>query len=243
MTEAKSRFSFPDEGAAAVVDALADDTNCLVLVIDVNGMIVWANQNAATACGVPREAIIDVPLLTFFPQSYVEERLGFIREAAAGQPLACEGLCWGLFRRTTFRPLNTPDGSPARVLIVCRPMPSDDTPQPAEHALPTRRSQYNDLGPLSVLTEKELEILDLIGRGLSTAKIAAHLGRSAKTIEWHRVALGEKLGAANRVGLARIAINAGLSAGPLPAPADPVDGKHPEPGSVEPKPTPHSRTR
>jgi DNA-binding NarL/FixJ family response regulator len=52
--------------------------------------------------------------------------------------------------------------------------------------------------------------LKLIGIGLSTADIARRLERSVKTVEWHRVSLGEKLGVTNRVELARIAIAAGL---------------------------------
>ena len=55
-----------------------------------------------------------------------------------------------------------------------------------------------------------MEILRLIGEGLSTSEIAENLHRSVKTVEWHRVSLGNKLGVTNRVELARIAISAGL---------------------------------
>ncbi len=60
------------------------------------------------------------------------------------------------------------------------------------------------------LTPRQLEILTLIGQGLSTAEIASRLHRTTKTIESHRLTLGKKLGARNRVELALIAINAGL---------------------------------
>jgi hypothetical protein len=72
------------------------------------------------------------------------------------------------------------------------------------------RARNDDTGALNVLTTREIEILCLIGEGFSTADIAKHLHRSVKTIEWHRVALGTKLGISNRVELARIAIRAGL---------------------------------
>jgi DNA-binding NarL/FixJ family response regulator len=72
------------------------------------------------------------------------------------------------------------------------------------------RTRYDDMGPLASLTSRELDIIRLIGAGLSTAEIAKRLHRSVKTIEWHRVSLGNKLGVANRVELARIAIGAGL---------------------------------
>ena len=246
MIEAKSRFSFPDENAA-VIDSLANDTNCLVLVIGVDGIVYWVNQAVVDFSGTPRESLVNAPLSSMFAKPYVDERMQLIREAAlTGRPVACDGICRGLFRRTTFRSLAAPGARDAHVLVVCRPLPSDEAALPT--APPARRAKYDDLGPLAVLTEKELEILDLIGRGLSSAQIAAHLGRSVKTIEWHRVALGEKLGASNRVGLARIAMNAGLSAGPMPEPAIPTDAtqsdpkqsapSHPESRSVEPKPTP-----
>ncbi len=72
-------------------------------------------------------------------------------------------------------------------------------------------AHFNDLGPLSALTERELEVLAFIGEGLSTAEIAQRLHRSTKTVEWHRRLLGSKLNATNRVELARIAIRAGLT--------------------------------
>jgi DNA-binding CsgD family transcriptional regulator len=43
-----------------------------------------------------------------------------------------------------------------------------------------------------------------------------------KTIEWHRVSLGEKLGVVNRVEIARIAIAAGLVGVDEPAPVSPA---------------------
>lgn len=54
-------------------------------------------------------------------------------------------------------------------------------------------------------------MLALIGQGYSIPQIAEKLFRSQKTIETHRQSLGRKLGASNRVELARIAIQTGLS--------------------------------
>ncbi len=63
---------------------------------------------------------------------------------------------------------------------------------------------------LDVLTPREREILALIAEGESLPEIAQRLHRSLKTIESHRLSLGRKLNASNRVELARIAIAAGL---------------------------------
>jgi len=64
---------------------------------------------------------------------------------------------------------------------------------------------------LDNLTNREREVLGLIGQGLSLAEIADKLYRSQKTIQTHRLSLGRKLGVNNRVELARIAIATGLS--------------------------------
>jgi len=76
-----------------------------------------------------------------------------------------------------------------------------------------QRSNQAD-SPLSILTKREREVLSMIGEGHSLPEIARRLYRSLKTIESHRLSLGRKLQVNNRVELARIAIQEGLS--PLP---------------------------
>ena len=55
------------------------------------------------------------------------------------------------------------------------------------------------------LTDREYEVLRLIGLGLGTAAIAAELRRSVKTIESHRANLKDKLGLKSAAELARYA--------------------------------------
>jgi len=50
--------------------------------------------------------------------------------------------------------------------------------------------------PLGQLTDREFDIFQAIGRGLSTKEIAKHLHISSKTIETHRLHVKEKLGVA-----------------------------------------------
>jgi len=51
-----------------------------------------------------------------------------------------------------------------------------------------------DASPIERLTDRELEVFDLIGRGLGTRRIAELLHLSPKTIESHRAHIKEKLG-------------------------------------------------
>ena len=64
---------------------------------------------------------------------------------------------------------------------------------------------------LEKLTPREREVLTMIGEGLSLMDIANRLRRGYATIKSHRLMLGRKLGVTNRVELARIAIQTGLS--------------------------------
>lgn len=66
------------------------------------------------------------------------------------------------------------------------------------------------VGSIESLTPREREILISIAEGDSLAEIAQKLSRSLKTIESHRLSIGRKLNANNRVELAKIAIRAGL---------------------------------
>lgn len=71
-------------------------------------------------------------------------------------------------------------------------------------------SQTHDWGRLSALGLREIQVLSQIAKGLSTEQIAKSLYRSEKTVEYYRINLGRKTGAANRATLARLAIDAGL---------------------------------
>lgn len=64
---------------------------------------------------------------------------------------------------------------------------------------------------LTRLTPRELQVLRMIGRGLSRTEIAAAIHRSAKTVDNHRAAIMEKLDIRDRVELARFAIREGLT--------------------------------
>lgn len=204
--------------------ALVEDPNTCVLVLGPEGSIEFAN--AAAACslsGSVSSSLIGRRMGEFFDEDYVRERMDIVEDVlSTRRTVTLEGMSRGKYTRTSFRPLPGSDGA-GRVLVVSRAAPPESEPAPGGG--PVLRAKVNDAGKLGALTTRETEILKLIGMGLSTAEIAKKLHRSVKTIEWHRVSLGEKLGVTNRVELARIAIAAGLVGldSPCPAPASPSD--------------------
>jgi len=60
--------------------------------------------------------------------------------------------------------------------------------------------------PIERLTDRELEVVQLIGRGLSTREIAESLNLSVKTIESHRAHVKEKLHLRNATELVQFSV-------------------------------------
>ena len=60
--------------------------------------------------------------------------------------------------------------------------------------------------PIAQLTDRELEILGLIGKGREVREIAEQLRLSPKTVETHRTHIKEKLNLKNARGVARFAV-------------------------------------
>jgi two-component system nitrate/nitrite response regulator NarL len=70
--------------------------------------------------------------------------------------------------------------------------------------------QAHDADPLAELTEREREILDLVGEGLSNAEVGERLVIAEKTVKHYMTSILAKLGARSRVEAALIAYKAGL---------------------------------
>jgi DNA-binding NarL/FixJ family response regulator len=90
-----------------------------------------------------------------------------------------------------------------RVLERCQTPPTKASSSSAEAPKPASK--------LDLLTPRELQVLRLIGKGLSRIDIASAIHRSPKTVDNHRAAIMEKLAIHDRVELARYAISEGLT--------------------------------
>jgi DNA-binding NarL/FixJ family response regulator len=68
------------------------------------------------------------------------------------------------------------------------------SPELMQRMLNQRRAKSSPGSPLGLLSDREMQVLEGIGRGRSTKEIAASLGVDAATIDSHRGRLREKLG-------------------------------------------------
>jgi DNA-binding NarL/FixJ family response regulator len=188
--------------------ALTADSGGAVLVYDANGRIICANSAAGTLLGTTDD-LAQKSLHEVLPAPIAEERLAHARQVIeTGAPVVLDGMIHGRLTRATLRAVRGESPQESRVLETIRPTTAAETrPEGVTYA----RAKTDDEGALGQLTAREREVLVHIGKGLSTAEIASTLGRSTKTVEWHRVSLGNKLGITNRVELARIAIKAGVT--------------------------------
>jgi len=73
-----------------------------------------------------------------------------------------------------------------------------------------RTAKGKDADPLATLTPRQREILQLLAEGKSAKEIAAGLGLSARTVEFHKYTLMDALGMENSAELIRFAIKHGL---------------------------------
>lgn len=188
--------------------ALFEDAGIWAMVIRVDGLIEASTDVAAAMFAKPVAEVLGRYLADVLDPDVAAERMGFVRRALETASLVTvDSVMGGRLRRSYIRPLlasPASNGHAARVLVVCRPRPTDGSRAMIE-------AVHNDFGRLRGLTDREIAVLTLIAKGRTTSQIAKELHRSIKTIEWHRVSLGNKLGVKNRVELARFAISAGLA--------------------------------
>lgn len=82
------------------------------------------------------------------------------------------------------------------------------SPEMTDHILKSRVGGMTELGksPIETLSDRELEVLTLIGRGNTSSSIATQLFLSVHTIDTYREKLKNKLNLANSVELNRYAV-------------------------------------
>lgn len=187
---------------------LTEELCVRVAVVSLDGKLLYANGHMAERyTGGDLASLHGARLHELLADGLADELLALVKQCHAEQrTIHFEGVLRGKHCVGTTVPLNSPVRGECAVLLVSR-----DSMPPGEPCVESRvRLETTELGELSALTPRELEILGLIGQGLTSQQIADRLSRSVKTVEWHRVSIGQKLRVRSRVGLARMAIDAGL---------------------------------
>lgn len=207
----------PDVDLSTLVSGLITDPQIGVSVVRLSGEILFTNTQAVRIfLGDEADPVdtADQSLWGLFPEAWVRECAGYGSEVIrSGEPAMIRTVWKGRQVLSWVSPLDPQAPlAEARLLIISRFSP--DSPIGDENGAPRftlYESKHIRLGDLDILSPRELEVLALVGQGLSIKEIAAMLHRSEKTIQNHRDSIGSKLGLANRVHVAAIARRAGLT--------------------------------
>jgi DNA-binding NarL/FixJ family response regulator len=78
--------------------------------------------------------------------------------------------------------------------------------QQASAALDMRAERAEAAHLVAQLTEREREVLDMVGRGWSTREIAESLHLSPRTVDTHRANIAQKLGTTSVAEFARLSL-------------------------------------
>lgn len=207
--------------AEAVWSALVTEPGTGVSIFDIDGLCLFMSQSACDIFlgrGIRSDQVSGHHAREFFPEDWVSQRLDLLRQIRdGGEPRGIRTI-WRGYQQVTWITLIQDDtedemtqvSSKERFLCITRRVSADTTaeiPGGAEIV----DSTVMRLGTLDVLSARELEVLALIGQGLSLKEIASVLHRSYKTVDNHRAAIGAKLKVDDRVKLAEIARRAGLT--------------------------------
>lgn len=199
-----------DSAPLSLADALLVDAPGVMLLLDADGTV---RSSTATARATwPRLSNGATRLHDIIDAALAREWLTLLQAVIRDRsPLAVRGVVKGEWLWTTFRPIES-SGS-VSVLITIRPMTAEaiHTPPPGvDPAIRIVDAAQHDLGTLGQLSKREIEVLSLVGVGLTTGQIAKSLHRSLKTVENHRTSIGRKLNARSLLDLCRIARRAGM---------------------------------
>lgn len=200
---------------------VASDPLASVAIIDIEGRMVYTNRQWDRVQMAVHKVQFDTlqgrMIEEVFPADQAKEHRELAYQAAARRRAfmfrkCCGGRMYAVWTCPVFPPNRFSAKDPV-FLFVVRPEIVDETLLEVCGDIVTHSVDFrhNDLGPLAVLTNRELEVLAHIARGMSTKEIAKSLNRSVKTVESHRTSIGSKLNMDDRVHLAEIARRAGLT--------------------------------
>ena len=178
-----------------------------VAVISGDGVIEYCNQATCRLFGIP-DCVAEVTgksLHDIFHPLFADEKLRWIRDVIrSDRPLRGHFVYLGYQLVTSLYSLGDVEKEGVLAITV-RDGGIDSSEMRAVS------SDYIDLGELSPLSQRELEVLVLIGQGNSVPEVAKLLYRSPRTIERHKSEIGRKIGISSITEIASLVARAGLT--------------------------------
>ncbi len=216
-SDATQSFRFDNNSSKLFLETLVNGFHTTsILVCSTDGEILFANKIAANGFpGVTPDSVVSKNLADLTPKPWALERIKYMKLAVErDRPVTLLEIVAGSKLSATLSPINLGGQSPfgTVVMIAIEAV----TPLKLRWLRATRDAddlidaEVINLGRLSVLTPRELEVLALMGHGHRQKQIAEMLHRSVSTIDRHRERIGDKLGITDRIELVGLAREAAL---------------------------------
>lgn len=191
-------------------DILKSQPDVGVAIVDVAGGVHFANPQLHRLYGWSGGEVAGRTIAELEGPEFAAEWLQVIQQVASSRtktPVVVRHVRGGRYTETVLWPLPQKEAPRPCVLITTRQGDPSNTPE----EWPVFESQLVHLGPLDVLTPRELEVMILIGHGTPLKVIASELGLSQRTIERYRTAIAQKLDLDSLAEIAGLVHLAGLT--------------------------------
>lgn len=192
----QSRIDPPDFGNNTLWNALSQTPGVGLSAIDVGERLLFVNAvSREWFLGGAGVEIAGKSMRDFHPDEFVDERMEMIGQVvASGKPMSIDHIYHGRRIKSTLWPMADRKPPFDRVIVVSLSHAGWSSQEvPTATQIETYETRFIDLGPLDVLSKREVEVLALLGHGLSVPKTAKLLHRSVKTIERHKSSISQKL--------------------------------------------------
>ncbi len=192
--------------------ALSRSPGIGVSITDIDGKLLFVNDTCmalfSETTGIDYEG---KTIADFHPPEFVAERLAMLREVVdKSQPVRISHVYRGRRIESTLWPIRDKRPPFNRIVVVSHQGKFDLGIEVQDDKIETVETQYIDLGPLNVLSRRELEVLVMLGHGMNVPKTAKILHRSPKTIQRHKSAISNKLGLRGQAELVQHVTSLGL---------------------------------
>lgn len=173
-----------------------------VLIIDIDGLVLYCNEQARQIYYGDDFDPVGMTIEEIEGAAFSGERMPVIRKVIeGGQPMIIRHIRGGKQTEACLWPLGAPEGKPPRIISMTRQGVLETEPGVDYQMI---ESKLVDLGPLDVLTRRELEVLSLVGHGVPLKTIAKELDVSQRTVERYRSDIARKLHVKSIADIARI---------------------------------------
>lgn len=182
-----------------------------VLIIDCDGLVLFANDQARQIYYGDDFNPVGQTIEEIEGPEFAAERMPVIHQVIeTGKPMILRHVRGGRHTEAMIWPMQKREDHKPRIICITRQLlKADDA---AADGYPCFESRLVDLGPLDVLTRRELEVLAMVGHGVPLKSVAKQLGVAQRTVERYRTDISRKLNIHSIAEAAQLVQVAGLTA-------------------------------